>query len=92
MIVVVYLQVITPFSVAQVKEIICTPFSSPLRKSISSQSIPSSISPEEEEASLVCRLVNECYSNHRRAFFGAMPPDQCKLCSYTNGELFVFGV
>lgn len=47
---------------------------------------PSHLSTEEEELILVRRLVDECYTSHRRAFFGALPPEQCKLCSYTNGE------
>lgn len=46
---------------------------------------PAPLSTEEEELALVRRLVDECYISHRRAFFGALPPEQCRLCNYTNG-------
>ena len=76
---------ITPFSVAQAKEIIRSSTTSPRRRSVTTPPDPI-LSPEEEETSLVCTLVDDCYGNHRRAFFGALPPEQCKLCSYANGE------
>ena len=70
---------------AQAKEVIQSPVSSPTRKAFSPPPAAGS-TPEEEELAFVRRLVDECYTNHRRAFFGALPPEQCKLCSYTNGE------
>lgn len=81
-------QVISPFSVAQAKEVIQSPVSSPTRKATTPPLGMTGAVPEEEELILVRRLVDECYTNHRRAFFGALPPEQCKLCSYTNGEGF----
>ncbi len=71
---------------AQAKEVVRSPLTSPVHKSFSPPLSSAGATPEEEEQVLVRRLVDECYANHRRAFFGGLPPEQCKLCMYTNGE------
>ena len=41
---------------------------------------------DKDEFALIKVLVENVYYNHRRAQFGRLPPDQCRLCAYGNGE------
>lgn len=61
-------EVLTSFSVAASKDVIIDP-------KISSFCT-------EVDQRLVKELINDCYLHHRRAFFGSLPPDACKLTKY----------
>lgn len=76
------IQAISSFSVAQAREVIRSPLSSPIHKSSS----PPNSSDEIDEFGVTEILVEECYTNHKRASFGVLPPGQCRLCSYCNGR------
>jgi len=72
-------QVITPFSVAASRQLLHSP-----------QHVSAAI-VETDEGKLVRGLVEECCLNHRRASFGVLPPEQCKLTTYTSSELYSQG-
>ena len=69
------LQVITSFSVAQSRQLLHSPQHS------------STAIKETDEGKVVRSLVEECYLNHRRSFFGVLPPEQCKLTTLTSSTL-----
>ena len=69
------LQVITSFSVAQSRQLLHSPQHS------------STAIKETDEGKVVRTLVEECYLNHRRSFFGVLPPEQCKLTTLTSSTL-----
>ena len=67
-------QVITPFSVAQSKEV--------------TVHLPPTRLAEKDDAKMASRLIDQCCQNHRRAHFGILPPEVTKLCIYSTGETF----
>lgn len=68
-------QVITSFSVAQSRQLLHSPQHS------------STAIKETDEGKVVRSLVEECYENHRRSFFGVLPPEQCKLTTLQSSTL-----
>lgn len=65
-------QVITPFSVAQSKEV--------------TVHLPPTQLVEKDDAKMAGRLIDQCCQNHRRAHFGILPPEVTKLCIYSTGK------
>ena len=63
---------------------------------VGSKDIPAAASPflscEINEEKLVKELINDCYHHHRRAFFGSLPSETCKLTINQPGWLHGEGV
>jgi hypothetical protein len=64
-------KVISPFSVAQSKELIVPSLQSQLSTG------------DKDDNKLVSHLIDKCCQNHRRAHFGVLPPEVSKLCTYS---------